>query len=61
MLKGQAKKDYQKEYMEKKRSNKTGLTEDGSNTVGLTEYPANMKPLLTSLGDPKKREKLRAI
>jgi len=44
MLKGQAKKDYQKKYMERKRSNKT----DG---VGLTKYPA----VLGALVDPDKR------
>ena len=53
-----------KERMKRMRERKgvtKGLTSDGCNMEGVTEYPANMKPLLTSLGDPKKREKLRLI
>lgn len=30
------KKDYQRDYMRNRRSNKTGLTNDGSNNEGLT-------------------------
>ena len=53
MLKDKAKKDYQREYMRLKRSNKiTGLTE-GSNK----EYPA----ILQALTDPIKRRKLEKI
>ena len=48
--------------MEKKREGLTsGVNKLGVNMEGLTEYPANMKPLLTSLGNPKQRGKLRAI
>ena len=36
MLKKEAKKQYQREYMKRKRSNSAGLTGDGSNTEGLT-------------------------
>ena len=30
-------------------------------TLDVTQYPDNMKPLLCALGDPVKRDKLRAI
>jgi len=54
MLTGQAKRDYQREYMRKRRSNKTcgrspsvetikaaGLTSDRSNATGLTKDGSN--------------------
>ena len=56
----EAKKEYQREYMKKKRSNK-GSNIDGSNKEGLTldvtQYPA----ILHALADIQTRAKLRAI
>ena len=49
-LKGDAKKDYQRDYMRLKRSNKAP---DG----GLTQYPA----IVYALVDPDKRKKLEKI
>ena len=57
MLRGQTKKDYQREYMERKRSNKTGLTNGGSTTEGLTKY----HPIMYAIVDPVKRVKLEKI
>ena len=53
MLKGDKKKEYQRDYMRLKRSNKAGLTDEGSNK----EYPA----ILYALTDPDKRLKLEKI
>ena len=50
------KKDRQRKHLQP-NSNLNGV----NNMEGLTEYPANMKPLLISLGDKDKREKLRLI
>ena len=47
MLKGQAKKDYQRDLMRRKRSNTGGLTSDGSNRGGLTSD----KPRYLTLSD----------
>ena len=55
-------KEAARQSMERKREGLTsGVNKSGVNTEGLTEYPANMKPLLTALGDIKQRAKLRAI
>ncbi|KKN33643.1 hypothetical protein LCGC14_0801820 [marine sediment metagenome] len=56
MLRGQNKKDYQRKYMERKRSNK-GLTNGGSTTEGLTKY----HPIMYAIVDLVKRKKLEAI
>ncbi len=68
MLKGQAKKDYQKELMRKRRgltgSNKTevkGLTNEGSNGVNDMGSNTSVHPVVKMLSDPLKRAKLRAI
>jgi len=52
-LSGSNKKDYQRRYMQAKRSNKEGEP----NTQGLTRY----HPLLYWLIDPEKRKKLICI
>ena len=43
MLKGEAKKEYQREYMRKRRAKEKGLTADGSNGSGLTTIPETPK------------------
>ena len=57
MLRGKAKKDYQKKYMERKRSNISNGSNKVTDDVGLTEYPAILKALV----DPIKRVKLEKI
>ena len=58
-------KEVHRKYMEDRRkvhkTDEKGSQTQGSQPEGSQEYPANMKPLLTSLGDPKQREKLRLI
>ncbi|KKL84604.1 hypothetical protein LCGC14_1963120 [marine sediment metagenome] len=61
---GETGRNKAKERMKRMRERKgvtEGVTSEGCNMEGVTEYPANMKPLLTALGDIKQRAKLRAI
>ena len=61
---GETGRNKAKERMKRMRSREgvtKGVTLERENMEGVTEYPANMETLLTSLGDPKKREKLRLI
>ena len=55
-----------RESARRKRGSTSGVNKmegstAGVNTEGSQEYPANMKPLLTALGDKDKRSKLKAI
>ena len=59
MLKADKKKNYQKEYMRKKRAN-VGLTE-GSNKEGLTDKGLTYPAYVYALADPVKKEKLGRI
>lgn len=60
-LTGEAKKQYQREYMQAKRSNSGSNKEDGSNKAKVagsnTEYPA----IVEALCDPIKRNRLERI
>jgi hypothetical protein len=56
MLKGDKKKEYQRDYMRLKRSNKSPII-DGSNSERSNTYPA----ILHALVDPGKRAKLEKI
>ena len=60
MLKGEAKKQYQKGYMKSKRSNKGSNITDGSNipiesnnTEGLTSYPDIIDKLTDKIWRPR--------
>ena len=58
MLKGQAKKDYQREYMSKKRSNKS---EGDRSNKQPNSYPFITRHAIESVLDPAKRIKLEFI
>ena len=56
-LSGSNKIEYQREYMRRKRSNKTGGLTAGLTGEGVTRY----RPILYALADPNKRRKLKRI